>query len=229
MRPNQILATLPKLKSAVCDPDFSITCAVSDQGVEVWLYGIVGDEYTKTDSLSIGQLLSTNKGKPLTMYVNSPGGLAYDGVAIFNAIQSHKGPTTGIIDGLAGSAASLAVMACDTVKAFETAKFHPHYSLCIAAGHKTEIADTLIMMEKLDTDLEKTYAARSGNSIETVKQHLTGPHGDGTHFTAAEAKAAGYVHEIISTNGRKANQAKPNNAVSPDRLRMWKRLLTSQH
>jgi ATP-dependent Clp protease, protease subunit len=227
MRPQtKLQAAIPTLRDSVFDAEFKITCSVNNDSVEVWLHGIIGDEYTQTDSASISKLLSANRGKPLSLYVNSPGGLAYDGVAIFNAIQSHTGPTTGIIEGLAGSAASLAVMACDTVKAYETSKFHPHYSLCIAMGHKADIQDTLIMMEKLDADLEQLYATRTGNAVDVIKSHLVGPHGDGTHFTATEAKAAGYVDELIPTAGKKPQGSKPKNTVSADRLRMWKRVLT---
>jgi ATP-dependent Clp protease protease subunit len=227
MRPKtKLQASIPSLRATVFDADFKITCAVQADSIDVWLHGIVGDDYTQTDSASINKILSSNRGKALNLYVNSPGGLAYDGVAIFNAIQAHTGPTTGIIEGLAGSAASLAVMACDTVRAYQNSKFHPHYSLCIAMGHKDEIKDTLLMMEKLDADLEQLYADRTGNSIEVIRQHLIGPHGDGTHFTATEAKAAGYVTEVIPTQAKKPPGSKPANVVGSDRLRMWKRVLT---
>lgn len=175
---------------------------VTDNEVDFWLHGIVGDDYTQTDAGTFAKVLAQNKGKKLNLYVNSPGGLAYDGVAMFNAIQNHNGPTTGIIDGLAGSAASLAITACDVVKGYETSKFHPHYSLCMAVGHRPDIQDTLLQMEKLDADLERIYAARTGLSIGQVKTHLTGPHGDGTHFTATEAKAVGYINEIIPMKSR---------------------------
>ena len=227
MRPkNRLQASMPSLRDSVFDADFKITCAVQSDSIVVWLHGIVGDDYTQTDSASIAKVLSANRGKPLNLYVNSPGGLAYDGVAIFNAIQAHTGPTTGIIEGMAGSAASLAVVACDTVKAYQNSKFHPHYSLCIAMGHKDEIKDTLLMMEKLDADLEQLYADRTGNSLDVIRQHLIGPHGDGTHFTATEAKAAGYIDEVIATQAKKPQGSKLNNAVGADRLRMWKRALT---
>lgn len=177
---------------------------VTDNEVDFWLHGIVGDDYTQTDAGTFSKVLAQNKGKTLNLYVNSPGGLAYDGVAMFNAIQAHQGKTIGIIDGLAGSAASLAITACDTVKGYETSKFHPHYSLCVAMGHANDIRDTLLQMEKLDADLERIYAARTGLSISQVKTHLIGPHGDGTHFTATEAKSSGYIDDVIPMTTKRA-------------------------
>jgi len=162
---------------------------VTDNEVDFWLHGIVGDDYTQTDAGTFSKVLAQNKGKTLNLYVNSPGGLAYDGVAMFNAIQAHQGR---------------AITACDTVKGYETSKFHPHYSLCVAMGHANDIRDTLLQMEKLDADLERIYSARTGLSISQVKTHLIGPHGDGTHFTATEAKSSGYIDDVIPMTTKRA-------------------------
>jgi ATP-dependent Clp protease protease subunit len=185
------------------DETMKIAYNVTDDQVDVFLHGIVGDEYNQTDSLSIAQILSANRGKTVNLRVNSPGGLAYDGVAIYNAIDSHDGPTVGIIEGRAGSAASLAVMACDTVKCHSGGVFHPHYSLVMAFGHQAEIRDALAIQERLDEDLEAIYAEASGRSLEQVKADLLGPNGDGTVFSADQAKSAGYVDEVIQHNKRK--------------------------
>lgn len=216
---NKFSPIQPKLSSSMHEPGFVITAYETAGSVDVWLHGIVGDEYTQTDSLSIGQVLGANRGKPLTLHVNSPGGLAYDGVAIFTAIQMHDATTVGIIEGLAGSAASLAIMACDRIKAHEASSFAPHYSMCLAMGHRADLVDCLNAMEKLDAELEAVYMARSGNDLETVKQHLLGPHGDGTRFSAAEAKAAGYVDDIIPLSKRKPAGNTVAEPVAADRVR----------
>jgi len=195
----------PRLKAAFSDAEFSVAYAVADDAVEIWLHGIIGDEYTQTDSASIGQILAANRGKPVTLRVNSPGGLAYDGVAMFNAIDQHDGPTTGIIDGKAGSAASLAVIACDTVKCHAGGVFQPHYSLIMAMGHQADIREALAIQERLDEDFEQLYAAASGRTIAQVKDDLLGPNGDGVTFSAEQAMAAGYVDEVIPM--RKNKQA----------------------
>jgi ATP-dependent protease ClpP protease subunit len=123
------IAPTADLLASLRPKQMGVQCAVTDDAVEIFLHGIIGDEYTETDSLSVGRILAANRGKPVTLRVNSPGGLAYDGVAMYNAIDAHDGKTTGIIEGLAGSAASLAVVACDVVKCHSSAAFHPHYSL----------------------------------------------------------------------------------------------------
>lgn len=228
MRPQTKLTCESKHVSLGGQPTrLSFRCEAKQDALDIFVYGVVGDVWGDgIDAKTVQQELIGNRGKSVTVRVNSPGGLAYDGIAIFNALQSHDGPTTGIIEGMAGSAASLLIMACDTIKAHQGSSFAPHYSLCVAYGHRHEIQDCLIAMEKLDGDLEKMYAARSGNPIDVVKRHLEGPNKDGTRFTAEEALAAGYVDEVIKTQTKTPHGSKPKNTVGADRLRMWKRVLT---
>lgn len=209
-----------KLMAAFTDDKWPVAYMVTDDSVDVWLHGFVGDEYDAADSQTIGQVLATNRDKPVTLRVNSPGGLAYDGVAIYHAIDQHPQKTTGVIEGLAGSAASLAVIACDHVTCHVGAVFHPHYSLVIAFGHQPEIRDALAIQERLDLDMEVLYAQASGRSIEDVKKDLTGPNGDGTRFSAEQALAAGYVDEIIPANKNKQRAEAPTPAPDDNRKTM---------
>lgn len=174
-----------------------VSYAVSDESVDIWLHGAIGDEYTESDALSVSKLLAQNRGKPVNLRVNSPGGLAYDGVAIYNAIDGHDAHTTGTIEGLAGSAASLAVIACDTVRCHSSAVFHPHYSLIGVVGHQADVREALSIMEQLDRDFEDVYAEASGRTKAQVQADLLGPNGDGTRFSAQAALEAGYVDELI--------------------------------
>ena len=212
------------------DESMPVQYLVSDDSVDIFLHGVVGDEYTQTDSLSVAQLLASNKGKQVNLRVNSPGGLAYDGVAMYNAIDAHDGPTTGIIEGMAGSAASLAVIACDTVKCYSTAVFHPHYSLVMAMGHQADIREALAIQEVLDSDLEVVYSEASGQSIEQVKKDLLGPNGDGVRMNAEKAQAAGYVDEIIGHKKQKqAATAKDDPALLALRQRKLRALMAKTY
>lgn len=200
-----IKCEVPSRLTAVTDAhNLGVRLQATDDAVDVFIHGVVGDPWDESDSKTVNQVLSANRGKPVTVRVNSPGGLAYDGVAIYNAIDAHDGPTTGVIEGMAGSAASLIVMACDTVRCFKTAVFHPHYSLIMAMGHQADIREALAIQERLDEDLEEVYQEASGRTLEQVKADLMGPNGDGTRFSATAALEAGYVDEVIEHNKRKA-------------------------
>jgi ATP-dependent Clp protease, protease subunit len=199
--------------------------AVHDDAVDILLHGVVGDTFDGLDSQSVAKLLADNRGKSINLRVNSPGGLAYDGVAIFNAIKAHDGATTGTIEGLAGSAASLAVIGCDHVRCYQGAAFHPHYAMIMAMGHQAELEKAMIQLERLDRDLEQLYSEQSGQSVAVVKEQLTGPHGDGTRFSAAEALAAGYVDEVISHGKKKQAAAKLDTALPGQSLAMRNKMV----
>lgn len=202
--------------------EYTIGVFMQDAGdmLELFLHGIVGDEYTGMDSGSVAAALSQHRDKPITLRVNSPGGLAYDGLAIYNAIASHPAQTTGVIEGAAGSAASLIVLACDTVKAYPSAQYQPHYSLTLAYGHQADIRDALTTLEKLDAELEQIYAERSGQTLEKVKADLLGPEGDGVRMNAREAMQAGYIHEIIDVPKRNASASLPAASMQPAECRL---------
>lgn len=197
------LKTPKSVLNSVKDEGFRVLFNESADEVELFLTGIVGDEYSEADSASIAKVLSRNKGKAVTMRVNSPGGLAYDGLAIYNAISSHDGPTTGIIEGLAASAASLAVIGCDVVKMHANATYHIHEGLSFAFGHISDLEDSIEWLQQFNEAAIATYAAKTGRDEKEIAVELLGDRGDGTKFSAEQAKASGYIDEIIPLTGKK--------------------------
>lgn len=200
---NSIPDSIRQACTAPKEDGWGIVYNVKADEVEIRLDGVVGDEYTESDAASISKVLRSNRGKPVTLRVNSGGGLAYDGVAIHNALTEHDGPTVGIIESLAASAAAVAVMGADTVKMFSNASFMIHESIGLAYGHAWEIRNLLEWMDRLDTQIAQTLADRTGINIETITEQLKGKAGDGTVFTADEAKKAGFVDEILSVKKTK--------------------------
>lgn len=205
MKP-QIRLTMPEnIKNDVKDEKFHVQLTnVSDNSVEIFLTGEIGDEYTQSDSASIAKMLAAHRGKAVTMRVNSGGGLAFDGLAIYNALAQHDGPTTGIIEGLAASAASLAVLGADKVKMHANAVFHIHEALGIAIGHKQEMLDMVTWLESFNLAAAETYAAKTGKPVEYLAAAMLGEFGDGTKYTASQAFDIGFVDEVIQHKGKKS-------------------------
>jgi len=213
-------ANAEKALKSVKTEGFNVLLNKTAAGLEIFLHGIVGDEFSGTDSQSITRALSDDRNAPITLYVNSPGGLAYDGIAMYNALSTHKGATKAVIEGMAGSAASFICLACDTVEAYQSAKFHPHYSMALAMGHKDQIRDVLTEMELLDQDLERIYSEKSGKEVSVTKEHLQGPNGDGTVFSAPDAHAVGYIDTLVSVpkKGKRAEVDSKLHAVLQARV-----------
>jgi len=202
------LFTPKSTKNAAKNDEFRVFWAESDAGIEVLLFGTVGDDYTETDAGSIQRILSANRNKPVTMRVNSFGGLAFDGLAIYNALADHPAPTRGIIESVAASAASLAVLGADRVLMQANAIFHIHEGLAAGVGHIADLRETIDWLEKFNAAAVATYAAKTGKPEEELAQALLGANGDGTKYTAAEALQMGFIDEILQPRKTGKNTAK---------------------
>jgi ATP-dependent protease ClpP protease subunit len=185
--------------------EVSIILAKAKNDVEIPLMGVIGDEFSQCDAASISSILRANRGKSVTMRVNSPGGLAFDGLAIHNALAAHDGPTVGIIESLAASAASLAVIGCDTVKMYANATYHIHEGLSFAFGHIADLQDSIEWLQQFNTAAVATYSAKTGQDEKAMAKALLGDKGDGTKYTAEQAKAAKFVDEIIPIGNKKSS------------------------
>lgn len=216
--PENVQKYARSLRNAAGIGEMGIKCEATADGVEIMLYGTVGDSYDGADALTISKILAANTKAPVTMRINSGGGSAFDGIAIHNAIRDHKGPTTAIVESLAASAASLAAMGADKIRMQNNAVFHVHQSLTMGFGHQAEIAETLSWLQAVDESLAMTYSERTGISIDDMRAILLGDNGDGTKYGADAALKAGFVNEVI---GAKPAKKTKNEAagVSADRMR----------
>jgi ATP-dependent protease ClpP protease subunit len=62
----------------------------------------------------LASFLAANRGRPVEIVFNSPGGLATEGAAMKAELEKH-GRAIGIVRGISASAASLALMGCDRI------------------------------------------------------------------------------------------------------------------
>lgn len=183
--------------------------ASGDDPAEIEIYGVIGDSYDGCDARSVSAFLRANKGKAVNVKLNSPGGLAYDGITIHNALLAHDGPVRCVIDGMAGSAASVIAMAGQPLQMYENAQLFIHRASVIAIGNVDMMDEAKDWLAKIDDSIAKTYMAKTNKKMPTIMTMMKGKV-DGTVFTAREAKDAGFVDEILSLKNSKAS------AIAPD-------------
>lgn len=84
---------------------------------ELLLYGTVGTSFWEEEYFTAKQVRGYLAGisGPLTVRINSGGGIATEGQAIYTALRGYQGSVDVIIEGIAASAASLIAMAGDTI------------------------------------------------------------------------------------------------------------------
>ena len=186
----------------------SLPCRITNKGddaVELLVYGVVGDDWQGMDARSVVEALSEAKGKAVNVRINSPGGLAYDGIAIYNVLAQHEGGVTVSIDGIAGSAASIIAMAGDTVKIAETGSIYCHRAEAFAFGNEEVMGQVREFLTALDGQIAATYAARTGKSADDMLAMMKGS-GDGSTFVGQAAVDAGLADEVIPAKRPKPSE-----------------------
>lgn len=165
---------------------------------EILIYGDIGESWW-SESVSAAQFVRELQAldvDAITVRVNSVGGSVPDGIAIHNAMRRHPATITTVVDGMALSIASLIVLGGDVVQMAENATYMVHAPWTYAVGNAVDLRE---MADQLDTwagAMSTTYAAKTGKPQAEMLALL----GDGKDhwYTAAEAKDAGFVDEVIS-------------------------------
>lgn len=129
----------------------------------------------------------------LNVYINSPGGAAWDGIAIMNALRRHKAKVHVTVDALAASAASMIAMAGDRITMNRGAQLMIHDASGFAYGNAQTMDETAEILHKLSNSYADTYAARAGGSRESWRALMQAE----TWYAAEEAVEAGLADDWV--------------------------------
>jgi len=130
--------------------------------------------------------------KRIRVRINSGGGEVFEGLAIYNALRTHKAKITTEIDGVAASIASVIALAGDTVKMADNAFFMIHNPAGLVMGDANDMREFADLLDRVGGSLAHVYAEKSGQDDAQVQEWMDAE----TWFTAEEAKAAGFVDAI---------------------------------
>lgn len=158
------------------------------------LYGYVGDTFfdegfTSRDVLDA--LAEVGRDTDVTVRINSAGGDAFEGIAIFNALSAHVGKVRVEVDAIAASAASVIAMAGDTIAMRAGSLLMIHDASGFVAGDADALKKASETVDKLSGQMASIYAARSESDVGEVRQAMKAT----TWMTGEEAVAKGYADE----------------------------------
>jgi len=126
--------------------------AAEDKTAEIFIYGSIGKSWYDDDAVSaksfVDDLKALGDVEKITLRINSPGGVVYDGLAIHNAIKAHKAEVTAVVDGLAASMASFIAMAANKIIMPKNSFMLIHKASGMCWGNSDD-------MEKLVKDLKR--------------------------------------------------------------------------
>jgi len=157
---------------------------------DIWIYSEIGG--FDVNAKSFIDELKEVKGKDLNVHINSLGGSVFGGLAIYNALKSHKGKVTTIVEGIAASIASVIAMAGDTIEMSKNSLFMIHNPFTMAGGDADELRKTANVLDKIRDEIASIYSSKTSEDHNT----LIGLMSAETWFNAEETLEIGFANAI---------------------------------
>jgi len=149
-------------------------------------------------NLTVAQLLflqSEDATKDINLYINSPGGVIYAGLAIYDTMQYIKPDVSTTCVGMAMSMGAVLLTAGETGKRYclPNSTVLIHQPLGGAEGQATDIEITAKEIVRLRTSIYDIIAKHSGQSIERIQTDADRNY----YMTARSCVEYGLVDEVL--------------------------------
>lgn len=149
-------------------------------------------------NLIVAQLLylaREDPSKPIRMYINSPGGQVYAGMAIYDTMQQVECPVSTVAVGFTASFGTVLLTAGRKGMryALPNATIHMHQPLGGAQGQASDIAIQAQEILRLRANLNQILGYHTGQPISQIERDTDRD----IFFTAQQAKEYGLVDEVL--------------------------------
>lgn len=143
------------------------------EGSELSLYGSVGalglDDFFSSSDVT-NALAIVGRENPVTVRLNSGGGVATEGAAIHNALAAHKGEVTVVVEGIAASAASLIAMGAKKTLMSPGSVLMIHDPMTLTMGNAAQHHKTIEALDALANSYASIYADKSGMTTDEARE-----------------------------------------------------------
>ena len=138
---------------------------------------------------------STDPGKDISIYINSPGGSVYAGLGIYDTMQYVSSDIKTICTGMAASMAAVLLVAGEKGKRFALnhSRVMIHQPMGGAQGQASDIEITAREIQKLKKELYTIISDHSGVAYEKVAQDSDRDY----WMTSQEANEYGMIDDIL--------------------------------
>lgn len=134
-------------------------------------------------------------GSDIVLEVNSNGGLVTVGSDIYTMLKQYPGNVTAEVTGMAASAASVAIMAADTVVISPTAQMMIHKALLgYVSGNSDDLDKASNALKASDQGIVNAYVAKTGKSEDEIMELMRNE----TYMSAQKAVELGFADEIMT-------------------------------
>jgi len=159
------------------------------------------DDYTA--NVIQAQLLyldTSDPGKDISIYINSPGGSVYAGLGIYDTMQYINSNVSTICTGIAASMASVILVAGTKGKRFslEHSRVMIHQPMGGMQGQAADMEITVRQILKVKEELYNIIALHSGKTYEEIERDSDRDY----WMSAVEAKEYGMIDDIFSKKSK---------------------------
>ncbi len=159
----------------------------------------VDDEMAKSIIGMLFMLEQDDAAKPITMIVNSPGGSADSGFAIYDAMRFVKCPVRTIVMGLCASAGVMIFLGGDKGMRFATpnSRFMLHQPSMRTMGQASDLEIVAKEIDRMKAQYNRIVSEASGKSIEDVDHAVSRDF----WLTAEAAADYGLIDRVVTERG----------------------------
>lgn len=138
---------------------------------------------------------SSDPGKDVSIYINSPGGSVYAGLGIYDTMQYISSDVATICTGMAASMAAVLLVSGAAGKRFalKHSRVMIHQPMGGAQGQASDIEITARQIQMLKKELYEIIAEHSGQPFEKVERDSDRDY----WMTAFEAKEYGMIDDVL--------------------------------
>ncbi len=160
-------------------------------------------------NLTVAQLLFLNqedREAPISMYINSPGGQVYAGLAIYDTMQMISNPISTVAVGVTASFGTVLLTAGTKGQRFALphATIHIHQPLGGVQGQATDIEIEAREILRLKTRLNQILSSHTGQTVETIEKDTD----RNFYMDAKGAVDYGMVDKVLESPAEKMEQVK---------------------
>jgi len=139
--------------------------------------------------------LDSENHQPISLYINSPGGVIYAGLAVYDTMKILKSPVSTIAVGFSGSMGTVILAAGSSGRryALPHATVHMHPAGGGAKGYTEDVRIAYMEQERLENQLFYLMGKHSNHSPEEIAEMFRRDR----FLNAAEAKDYGLVDEVL--------------------------------
>ena len=162
----------------------------------IFLVGPVNDTVSTLVTAQLLFLESENPKKEISFYINSPGGIVWSGLAIYDTMNLIKPDVSTICVGMAASMGTVLLCSGAAGKRFAlpNSTIHMHQALGGAQGQASDIEIAAREILRVQEIIRGIIHERTGQDYEKIKQDTDRDY----YLNAEQAKEYGLVDEVLA-------------------------------